>query len=52
MKSPKIVVVSDLHPKLVLGGGQSIAYEFYTLLTKSRYNTEFWYPTSNQVGGN
>ena len=48
MKSPKIVVISDLHPKLVLGGGQSIAYEFYTLLNKSRYNTEFWYTTSTK----
>jgi glycosyltransferase involved in cell wall biosynthesis len=48
MKSLKIVVVSDLHPKLVLGGGQSIAYEFYTLLTESGYNTEFWYTTSEK----
>jgi len=48
MDSPKIVIVSDFHPELVLGGGQSIAYEFFQLLSKSNFNTEFWFTTSDK----
>lgn len=49
-KIRKIIIVSDLHPKLILGGGQVIAYEFFVLLQSLGYKAEFWYTFKNNGG--
>ena len=48
MKKPLIVLLSDLHPKNSLGGGQNIAYEYFESMIKSGLNAEFWCTKPNK----
>ncbi len=43
-----LVILSDLHPELQLGGGGAIAYEFHNLLKDLGYSVQFWFTTSNK----
>ena len=43
-----VVILSDLHPELQLGGGGAIAYEFHNLLDDLGYSVQFWFTTSNK----
>lgn len=44
----KLVILSDLHPQIELGGGGAIAYEFFNLLDNIGYSVQFWFTTSQR----
>lgn len=44
----KLVILSDLHPQIELGGGGAIAYEFFNLLDNLGYSVQFWFTTSRR----
>jgi glycosyltransferase involved in cell wall biosynthesis len=39
----KIILLSDLHPEIELGGGGAIAFEFYQELRALGINSDFWF---------
>lgn len=43
-----LVILSDLHPQIELGGGGAIAYEFFNLLDNLGYSVQFWFTTSQR----
>ena len=45
----KIVILSDLHPNIELGGGGAIAYEFHENLKRLGIRSEFWYTIRDNV---